>query len=418
MNDMPAQGQAVPAYFHPEHDAAEWARLAASGPAVVVANVADGPGLVREKSWAIALHDVRAAGSQVVGYVDTGYLGLTGSRTWLGSTLIDDWLEQILLDINTWYRLYGDALTGIFFDQVAESGDGASIAPVFRRLRDHVRQMDSTAVTVLNAGAALPEAFAGLADILVTFEGPCDAYLTSTVDDCFAPLTWRPDPSQTIWHIIHNVPDAARAAEVVALSRGRGAALVYVTDGAGQNPYSSLPSPHISAATTALTSASTRWRNKQQTGGHQTSFVSIAEGPTIDPNSTLISNPMLVRDDNRIEASADFVVSSSCRRVFLASRRTNVPRWWTGSSPQIAADWLIENNRLYAYAGDGTDWTWTPTGQVIFEALGSKARWRLQADVIGLGRDADAAAAFHVSAPGHREYSDVAVGRRATTCTH
>ena len=417
MNEMPAQGQAVPAYFHPEHDAAEWARLAASVPALVVANVADGPGLVREKSWAIALHDVRSAGSQVVGYVDTGYLGLTGSRTWLGSTLIDDWLEQILHDINTWYRLYGDALTGIFFDQVAESWDGASIAPVFRRLRDHVRQLDSTAVTVLNAGAALPEAFAGLADILVTFEGPCDAYLTSTGDGSFEPLTWNPEPSQAIWHIVHNVPDAARAAEVVALSRGRGAALVYVTDGGGQNPYSSLPSPQISAATNALTPPSTRRRTEVQAGGHL-SFVSTDDGPAIDANSTLISNPMLVRDDNRIEASADFVVPSSCRRVFLASRRSNVPRWWTGSSPQIAADWLIENNRLYAYAGDGTDWIWRPTGQVIFEALGSKARWCLEADVIGLGRDADADAAFHVSAPGHREYSEVAVGRRATTCTH
>lgn len=90
-----------------------------------------------------------------------------------------------------------------------------------------------------------------------------------------------------------------------------------------------------------------------------------------------------------------------------------MPRWWTGSSPQIAADWLIENNRLYAYAGTGTDWTWTPTGQVIFEALGNKARWCLEADVIGLGQDADADAAFHVSAPGHREYSEVAVGCRA-----
>jgi hypothetical protein len=418
MNDMPAQGQAVPAYFHPEHDAAEWARLAASGPALVVANVADGPGLVREKSWAIVLHDMRAAGSQVVGYVDTGYLGLTGLGTWLGSTLIDDWLGQILHDVNTWYRLYGDALTGIFFDQVAESGDGASIAPVFRRLRDHVHQLDSTAVTVLNAGAALPESFADLADVLVTFEGPCDAYLTTTGDDCFEPLAWSPEPSQAIWHIVHHVPDAARAAEVVALSKSRGAALVYVTDGGGLNPYSSLPSPHISAVTASLTSASTRRRGEQQAESHQTPFEPDADGPTIEPNSTLISNPMLVRDHDRIEASADFVVSSSCRRVFLASRRSGVPQWWTGSSPQIAADWLIENNRLYAYAGDGTDWTWTPTGHVTFEALGSKARWCLEADTIGLDRDADAAAAFHVSAPGHREYSDVAVGRRATTCTH
>ncbi len=421
MNEMPARGQAVPAYFHPEEDAADWTRLATTRPALVVANVADGPGLVRERSWAVAMHDVRAAGSHVVGYVDTGYLGLTGLRTWLGSTFIDDWIEQILNDVNTWYRLYGDALTGIFFDQVAESGDGASVVPVHRRLREHVRQLDVTAVTVLNAGAALPEAFAGLADILVTFEGPCDAYLAESCDNCFEPLTWRPEPGQAIWHIIHHVPDAERAAEVVDLSRRRGANLLYVTDGDGDNPYSSLPSPHIWATTTpddpTRSPSPNRALGDPQTSGYQMSSASNDEMPNIDPNSRLISNPLLVRDDNRIEASADFVVPSSCRRVFLASRRQNVPRWWTGSSPQIAADWLIENNRLYAYAGTGTDWTWTPTGHVIFEALGSRARWYLEADVIGLDNDADADAdaAFHVSAPGHREYSDVAVGCRAMT---
>ena len=121
---------------------------------------------------------------------------------------------------------------------------------------------------------------------------------------------------------------------------------------------------------------------------------------------------MLVRCHRTIEASADFVVPSSCRRLFLASHRRGVPRWWTGSSPQIAADWLIENDRLYEYAGTGTDWTWTPSGQVTFEAIGQRARWSVDADRIGFDADADVDldAAFHVSAPGHREYSAVATG--------
>ena len=134
--------------------------------------------------------------------------------------------------------------------------------------------------------------------------------------------------------------------------------------------------------------------------------------PEIHEGSTLISNPALVRTQHTIEASAEFVVPSSCRRVFLASPKRNVPRWWTGSSPQIAADWLIEHNRLCAYAGSGTGWTWTPAGQVTFEALGKRARWCVEVDRIGFGgdTDTDADAAFHVSAPGHREYSAVATG--------
>jgi hypothetical protein len=417
MNQVTLQRQAVPAYFHPEFDAEEWSRLANADVALVVANVADGPGLVREKTWALALDLVRASGAHVVGYVDVGYLGLTGLRTWLGATYIDDWLEQILHDINTWYRLYGDVLTGIFFDQVAESEDGASVAPVFRRLRDHVRMLDPKAVTVLNPGVAIPVSFAGIADVLVTFEGSSDTYLAEQGDLCFEPLSWRPGPDQLIWHIVHHTAGAARATEVVALSRIRGAGLLYVTDGDGDNPYSSLPSTEITVATNStagvLPSGPARMRRRRNKKVDPT-LEADTQTPEPASNSALISNPTLVRDHSTIEASADFVLPSSCRRVFLASRRRNVPRWWTGSSPQIAADWLVENNRLYAYSGTGTDWTWTPTAQVIFEALGSNARWCLEVDVIGLGQDADVAAVFHVSALGRSEYSEVAVGYRAT----
>lgn len=420
MNDKPHQRQGVPAYFHPACDAAEWTRLAGTGVALVVANVADGPGLFREKAWALALREVRAAGSHIVGYVDTGYLGLTGQRTRLGSTFIDAWIEQILHDIDSWYRMYDDLLTGIFFDQVAESEDGSSIVPILRRLRERVQRLDPNAVTVLNAGASVPPSFAGIADILVTFEGPCDAYLAEQGPDAYEPLSWVPAPGQLIWHIVHHTTDQARAAEVVSLSRSRGAGLLFVTDGDGDNPYSTLPSPEILATTSSnagsLPIPPARLRRKHRKPG-ATSAPSSPALMMIDREREreLISNPRLVRDHDTIEASADFVVPSSfCQRVFLASRRQDVPRWWTGSSPQIAADWLIENNRLYAYSGTGTDWTWTPAGQVVFEAMGSRSRWCLEADMIGVGQDADADAAFHVSAPGNREYSEVAVGCQAT----
>ena len=123
---------------------------------------------------------------------------------------IDDWIEQILEDVCSWYRLYGDQLTGIFFDQVAESDDGLSIASVLRRLRDHVRALAPGAITVLNPGVAVPPAFAGLADVLVTFEGPCADYLAEDLG--FERLSWRPGAEQKIWHIVHHTPDPVRAA--------------------------------------------------------------------------------------------------------------------------------------------------------------------------------------------------------------
>ena len=114
--EMRLRRRAVPAYFHPHDSADDWARLASTGVELVVANISDGPGIVREERWADAFGSVRATGSDIVGYVDTGYLGLTGLRTQRGSTLLDDWLEQILRDVGAWYLLYGDQVTGIDFD--------------------------------------------------------------------------------------------------------------------------------------------------------------------------------------------------------------------------------------------------------------------------------------------------------------
>ncbi|HEX3089462.1 MAG TPA: spherulation-specific family 4 protein, partial [Ilumatobacteraceae bacterium] len=218
---------AVPAYFHPRDSAAEWARLASDDVGLVVANIANGPGIVREDQWADAFDHVRDAGGDVVGYVDAGYLGNTGLRTHRGSTLLDDWLEQVLRDVYTWYRLYGDQVTGIFLDQAAESEDGASLAPIFRRLRDDIRRLDPEAVTVLNPGEAVPGAFADVADVIVTFEGSYEDYLAEGEDAVYEPLSWEPGPDQAIWHMIHHTPDATRAAEVAALGLERGADLVY-----------------------------------------------------------------------------------------------------------------------------------------------------------------------------------------------
>ena len=419
MPDSRLRRQAVPAYFHPEDSAAEWAQLASTDVGLVVANIADGPGLVREERWATAFAGVRAAGCDVVGYVDTGYLGLTGLRTQRGSTQLGDWLEQILREVETWYRLYGDQVTGIFLDQIAESDDGASLAPVFRRLRDDIHRLDADAVTVLNPGVAVPAAFADIADIIVTFEGSCEDYLAVGPDAEFEPLSWEPGREQMIWHMIHHTPDPAHAAAVIALSRQRGADLVFVTDGGGDNPYAALPSSTMWPPTTIggdrgdVVRLTAGRRGRRRRSGRRTAPSSRNAPVRPMPDTALVTSPMLARRVHVVEASAEFLVTSSSRRVFLATGRPGVARWWTGSQPQIAADWLIENDRLYAYAGTGTDWVWTPSGQTMFEVSDNTARWTVDADRVGLdGVDwgIDPQAVFHVSAPGLREYSTVTEG--------
>ena len=353
---------AVPAYFHPHDSAAEWARLASDDVGLVVANIANGPGIVREDQWADAFDHVRDAGGDVVGYVDAGYLGNTGLRTHRGSTLLDDWLEQVLRDVYTWYRLYGDQVTGIFLDQAAESEDGASLAPIFRRLRDDIRRLDPEAVTVLNPGEAVPGAFADIADVIVTFEGSYEDYLVEGEDAVYEPLSWEPGPDQAIWHMIHHTPDATRAAEVAALSLERGADLVYVTDNGGANPYSSLPSNEI---WTSSRSSRGGWRARGRATRQPSPSESAVEHRDsggaharqhADRQSNGVPPTPSRRGKRRVHGRLLFTEG------LLGQRTSQRARWWTGSSPQIAADWMIENDRLYEYAGTGTDWVWTASG--------------------------------------------------------
>ena len=279
-----------------------------------------------------------------------------------------------------------------------------------------------SAVTVLNPGVAVPPAFADLADVIVTFEGSCEDYLTEGTDGGFEPLSWQPGPDQTIWHMIHHTPDPARAAEVMALSRTRGADLVYVTDECGENPYSSLPSSDI--WTPSIDDQGHRWRLHSLLGrrappteacGTASNALEANRLPRSQAQQRLDRpsdvDPPSARGRGERRLPRRFLLAEGLPRYAAVATS---PRWWTGSDPQIAADWMIENNRLYSYAGTGTDWVWTPAGEATFEASGTRVCWQIEADEIGLDPhlddDIDVQAAFHVSAPGLREYSSVADG--------
>jgi hypothetical protein len=210
-------------------------------------------------------------------------------------------------------------MTGIFLDQVAESNDGPSLAPVFRRLRDDIRRVDADAITVLNPGVAVPSAFADLADVIVTFEGTCDDYLADGPDAVFEPLSWQPGPDQAIWHVIHHTRTRTRRRSDRAQSpakrrsglrdrqRRREPVLVAALDRdldtvqPDQRCRSHPSAPHWWPARRPR--ASRRYRPRSE----------------LMADSTLISNPTLSRRLHVVEAVAEFMVPSSSPRVFLAS---------------------------------------------------------------------------------------------------
>ena len=72
---------------------------------VLVANVMNGPGNSGDTDWGDLINRGYAKGKTVIGYVRTGYLGVSDKpfQTRLGSTSIEDWTSQILTDVELWY---------------------------------------------------------------------------------------------------------------------------------------------------------------------------------------------------------------------------------------------------------------------------------------------------------------------------
>src|SRR5262249_14042298 len=157
-------------------------------------------------------------GKKVLGYVDTGYFGLADQRrTRLGSLAPADWFMQIEADINTWYRLYGASMDGIFFDDGFNAcGAGDEYADWYRELNDYAKRQHPGALTVLNPGTVVPQCYDGTADVLLTYEGDANTYVNA-----YPQLGWTPADSQ-LWHIVYGA-SADQIQNVVNLAKTRGA---------------------------------------------------------------------------------------------------------------------------------------------------------------------------------------------------
>jgi hypothetical protein len=226
---------AVPAYIHPGAYAGDWDAITATDAAtvaLVVANVADGPGSEHRDDWAGVIGRARRRGITVLGYVDTGYLGRASSPP-----LDDreaDWLGRIRADVDAWYEWYGDDLGGIFLDR---AHSGCDAAGVYRHVTGEIERHHPGALTALNPGRPVPSCFENAADVLLTFEGTVDRY--GGTGATAGELDWIPADPSRIWHVVYGVP-AARLAEVVERGRRRDIGLLYVTDRSGANPWETL----------------------------------------------------------------------------------------------------------------------------------------------------------------------------------
>lgn len=203
----------VPAYFPPA--AADWAAVADPRLGTVVLNVDSGAGTVRDRAFAAVAHRLAAAGTPLAGYVDSGYGGRPPAE-----------VEDEVTRYRKWY-----GIRTVFLDQVS-AVPGHVLR--YRRVIAGVRGRGAERV-VFNHGTYPDAAYADLADLLVTFEGPWSAY-----QHVRAPVWAARLPAERFCHLVYAAPQAVLARALARAGR-RNAGVVYVTDRAGANPWNGLP---------------------------------------------------------------------------------------------------------------------------------------------------------------------------------
>ncbi|MGC9544294.1 spherulation-specific family 4 protein [Streptomyces sp. UG1] len=209
MNDL-----LIPYYEHPSVRPAEWEAIIAAAPRLyaVVLNPASGPGYAPDPAFAEVAARLRAAEVRVLGYADTDY----GRRP--HTAVVHDLARH-----RDWY-----GTDGVFLDQVAA---GSEEFPYYRRLATAARGA-GRGTLALNHGTAPHPSYAGIADLLVTFEGTWASYTR------LGPPQWRDGGGVRLCHLVYGVPAGV---DLTESARARGATVHCAVPGTGDHPWGTLP---------------------------------------------------------------------------------------------------------------------------------------------------------------------------------
>ena len=240
----PAQQIGLPAYID-AGDTATWKTISSSGAGLgfVIANPDNGPGTSKNTAYQTVMTNTHAAGTKVLGYVDTGYFGTTSParQTASGQTSEAAWLTQAEQHIDTWYSLYGTAVDGIFFDDAQNvcgpASSSTEYVDLYRQLNTYVHTKHPGALTVDNPGTGVDECYADAADILLTFEGSYADYVAGS----HTTPQWQldGDPKKFL-ELVYNTPQAFLQTAITR-SKKDNAGYVYVTPDNLPNPWDTIP---------------------------------------------------------------------------------------------------------------------------------------------------------------------------------
>jgi hypothetical protein len=101
------------------------------------------------------------------------------------------------------------------------------------------------------------------------------------------------------------------------------------------------------------------------------------------PDGQLITQPATTTTAAGTTYGANFLVPFAFRRVFIATGNPANPCWATGSTPQMCADYVLENGRLLKYSGSGGEWKWDYVKDATTTVTGYTYQWTITPEDIG-----------------------------------
>lgn len=205
---------AAPSYLAPGEP---WARLLEiQGLRQVVLNPANGSGPAFDPGYADVVHDARAAGVRVLGYLPTRY----GTRDAM----------EVLAEAEDYLAWYG--VDGFFVDETTSGPSGVDYyAGLVGALRER-----GAATIALNPGAVPDERYMWIGDQVVVFEGPAQEYAQLSMP----PWASKYAPGR-FWSVVYAADVLGGPSEAILHSIANRIGLLWVTDDAGGNPYDTVP---------------------------------------------------------------------------------------------------------------------------------------------------------------------------------
>jgi Spherulation-specific family 4 len=207
----------IPAYFY---SSATWAQAADSTapPSDMILDVSGlGAGSQPEAHFQDVVSQARARGVTILGYIST----VDGERP----------VAQIEAEVQNYRLWYG--VTDIFLDRV--SGMAPQVA-YYQQIVSYIHQFDAGSSVWLNPGEFPDQAYMSIGDVVMVFEGTYPEYLSLQVP------SWASSyPASKFAYTIY-ATSGTSLSQVFELAASRHVGHLYVTDGAGGNPYDGLPS--------------------------------------------------------------------------------------------------------------------------------------------------------------------------------